>query len=164
MAEALAGLGVAASIIAVVQLGQTVISTCAAYGTTYKNASKDMKQLSDEVARLVPVLSAIHELIKDEETKTTARLPTLIAAFNTPYDHQTSDTTLENELGLEDGRTESTPSSRTGRHAIANSLWKKLKTKGRSYRAETKSGHTDGMPISPAVAGNNLATRVDLQW
>ncbi|KAF8493572.1 hypothetical protein JB92DRAFT_1172673 [Gautieria morchelliformis] len=143
MAEALAGLGVGASVIAVVQLGKAVISTCSAYGTTYKNASKNMNQLSDEVARLVPVLGAIHELITDEETKKTVRLPTLIAAFigNTPHD-QTSDTSLENELGLEDGRTDSTPSSHTGRHAMVNSLWK-FKTKDRSYRAETKSGRTD---------------------
>ncbi|KAF8532396.1 hypothetical protein JB92DRAFT_991938 [Gautieria morchelliformis] len=143
MAEALAGLGVAASVIAVVQLGTAVISGCSAYGTTYKNASKDMNQLRDEVARLVPVLSAIHKLIKDEETKMTAQLPTLIAAFNTPYDRQSSDTSVENQVELEDGRTDSTPNSRTGRHAMVNSLWKKLKTKDRSYSVETKSGRTD---------------------
>ncbi|KAF8521550.1 hypothetical protein JB92DRAFT_2891094 [Gautieria morchelliformis] len=49
MAEALAGLGVAASVIAVVQLTEDVIGKCSAYGTAYRNASRDMSRLSDQI-------------------------------------------------------------------------------------------------------------------
>jgi hypothetical protein len=114
-----------------------------------------MKQLSDEVARLVPVLSAIHELIKDEETKTTARLPTLIAAFNTPYDRPASDGPAE--LGLEDGRRDTCPNSHTGRPTMVKSLWKKLKAKDRPSTLENTSGSTDIMPICPAIGRDNLS-------
>jgi hypothetical protein len=114
-----------------------------------------MKQLSDEVARLVPVLGAIHELIKDEETKTTARLPTLIAAFNTPYDRPASDSPAE--LGLEDGRRDPSPDSLTGRPTFVKSLWKKLKAKDRPSTLENTSGSTDIMPICPAIGVDNLS-------
>jgi hypothetical protein len=114
-----------------------------------------MKQLSDEVARLVPVLSAIHKLIKDEETKTTARLPTLIAAFNTPYDRPASDSPAE--IGLEDRRRDPSPNSHTGRPSMVKSLWKKLIAKDRAYSLENQSGSTDIMPISPAIGGDNLS-------
>ncbi|KAF8518593.1 hypothetical protein JB92DRAFT_2902178 [Gautieria morchelliformis] len=147
MAEALAGLGVAASVIAVVQLGETVISTCSAYGTTYKNASKDMKQLSDEIWRILVVLKAIHELIKGEEAKTSTRLPTLIAALNRSYDHQIHDSPaeeqgLENELGLKGGHIDSTPNVHARRRGVVKSFWKKLKSKELATTVETKGGHT----------------------
>jgi hypothetical protein len=113
-----------------------------------------MKQLSDEVARLVPVLSTIHELIKDEETKTTARLPTLLAAFNTAYDHPASD--IPADLGL-DGRRDPSSNSRTGPPTMVKNLWMKLKAKDRPSTLENTSGSTDIILICPAIGGDNLS-------
>jgi hypothetical protein len=136
-----------ASVIAVVQLGETVISTCSAYGNAYKNASKDMDQLSEEVWRLLLVLKAIHKLIKDEETKTSTRLPTLTAAFNASYHHKTHDSHsdnqgLENESGLEYNTTNSAPSIHSGRRGLVTRFWKKLKSKDAATTVETQGRRT----------------------
>jgi hypothetical protein len=94
MAEALAGLGVAgkspvqviflllpcssthsASVIAVVQITEDVITKCSAYGVAYKNASKDMSRLSDQVSGLQGVLLDLNELIHQERLKTPVARP-----------------------------------------------------------------------------------------
>jgi hypothetical protein len=146
-----------ASIIAVVTLGQKVISTCSAYGISYKNASKDMEQLSHEIWRLLLVLKAIHKLIKDEETKTSTRLPALTAAFNASYEHKTQDRPAENEgpeneSGLEGNNTHTTPSIQSGRRGMIKRFGKKLMGKEPMTTVETKGSRTNSMSNIPPIA------------
>ncbi|KAF8512682.1 hypothetical protein JB92DRAFT_3116890 [Gautieria morchelliformis] len=70
MVEALAGLAVAASVIAVVRTTEDVITKCSAYRVAYKNASKDMLRLSDQVSGLRGVLLDLNDLIVAEEAQT----------------------------------------------------------------------------------------------
>ncbi|KAF8512697.1 hypothetical protein JB92DRAFT_3116903 [Gautieria morchelliformis] len=57
MAEALAGLGVAVSVFAVVQISEDVISKCSAYRVAHKNAPENMRKFSDQVSGLHGVLT-----------------------------------------------------------------------------------------------------------
>ncbi|KAF8493810.1 hypothetical protein JB92DRAFT_3100091 [Gautieria morchelliformis] len=91
MAGALADLGVAASVIAVVQITKDVITKCSAYGAAYKNASEDMSRLSDQVSGVRGVPLDLNVLIMAEEARTFSRLPTLITALGISHDDQTLD-------------------------------------------------------------------------
>ncbi|KAF8508296.1 hypothetical protein JB92DRAFT_3145081 [Gautieria morchelliformis] len=91
MAEALAGLVVAASVIAVVRTTEDVITKCAAYRVAYKNASKDMVRLSDQVSGLRGVLLDVNHIIVAETAQAFSRLPTLMTALDISHDDQTPD-------------------------------------------------------------------------
>ncbi|KAF8521534.1 hypothetical protein JB92DRAFT_2785751, partial [Gautieria morchelliformis] len=167
MAEALAGLGVAASVIAVVQLTEDVIGKCSAYGTAYRNASRDMSRLSDQISGLRQVLIDLNGLIVAEDVQRTSRLPTLMAALSISNEPQTSGRPPELTNGGDgsrpgNGPTESMP---IGHASLLKSLLKKLKRKGRGNTIEGRSECTDsiGYPpgttsIAPATTGDGLTT------
>ncbi|KAF8521543.1 hypothetical protein JB92DRAFT_1809453 [Gautieria morchelliformis] len=157
MAEALAGLGVAASVIAVVQLTEDVIGRCSAYGTAYKNASRDMSRLSDQISGLRQVLLDLNGLIVAEDVQRTSRLPTLMAALSISNEPQTSGRPpklTNSEDGSRPGNrpTESMP---IGHASHLKSLLKKFKRKGRGNAIETRYERTDGIGYPPARTSNS---------
>lgn len=62
-------LSMAASIIAVIQITGSVVSLCYDYRSGAQNASKEMKQLTDEVISLRDVLEAILKLVDEGSTE-----------------------------------------------------------------------------------------------
>jgi len=58
-------LSLAASIIAVIQVTSSVVSLCYDYRSSVKNASKEMKQLTDEITSLRDILETILKLVDD---------------------------------------------------------------------------------------------------
>ncbi|KAF8486650.1 hypothetical protein JB92DRAFT_3130815 [Gautieria morchelliformis] len=184
MAEALAGLGVAgksailiflllrcssihsASVIAVVQLTEDVIGRCSAYGTAYRNASKDMSRLSDQISGLHQVLLNLNGLIVAEDVQRSSRLPTLTAALSIPNEPQTSGKPpllTNSEDGSRPGnrRTESMP---IGHASLLKSLLKKFKRKGRGNTIEARYEGTDGIGYPPGTtshSGNASETHVE---
>ncbi|KAF8532006.1 hypothetical protein JB92DRAFT_2781150, partial [Gautieria morchelliformis] len=72
-----AALGLAASIIAVLQLTGASISACYSYGSRVKNASRDKKRIIDQLFGLQKVLETIRGLVEDDEAAASARLPAL---------------------------------------------------------------------------------------
>ncbi|KAF8484412.1 hypothetical protein JB92DRAFT_3261754 [Gautieria morchelliformis] len=156
MAEALAGLAVAASIIAVVRTTEDVITKCSAYRVAYKNASKDMSRLSDQVSGLRVVLLDLNDLIVAEEAQTFSRLPTLMTALDISHDDQLAlggppeVTKSEDEARPGCGLTESMSSERTG---LLKLLLKNVKRKGGK---NTQGEHTDGIPFPTATTGDSL--------
>jgi hypothetical protein len=71
-----------ASVIAVLQLTTATISTFYSYGTGVKNASKEKKQIIDQLLALQKVLEDVRALAEEEESKASPRLPALIELFN----------------------------------------------------------------------------------
>ncbi|KAF8492135.1 hypothetical protein JB92DRAFT_3147541 [Gautieria morchelliformis] len=63
-----AALGLAASIIAVLQLTGATISACYDYGSGVKNASRDKKRIIDQLFGLQKVLESVRRLVEDDET------------------------------------------------------------------------------------------------
>jgi hypothetical protein len=177
MAEALAGLGVAgkspvqvifllrpyssthsASVIAVVQITEDVITKCFAYGVAYKNASKDMNRLSDQVSGLRKVLLDLNELIEAEQAQTSSRLPTLMSALDISHHNQTPGESLEMTKSVDEARpgyarTESMPSERTG---LLKRLLKNNKRKGGKSTTDTQREHTEGIHSPTATTGDSL--------
>ncbi|KAF8529369.1 hypothetical protein JB92DRAFT_3106851 [Gautieria morchelliformis] len=152
MAEALA-----ASIIAVVRTTEDVITKCSAYRVAYKNASKDMSRLSDQVSGLRGVLLDLNDLIVAEQAQTFSRLPTLMTALDISHDDQTLGgrgppevTKSEDEARPGYGLTESMPSERTG---LLKHLLKNVKRKGGN---NTQCEHTDGILSPTATTGDSL--------
>src|SRR5437764_11172655 len=72
----MAGLGEAASVVAVIQISQQILSLCWKYYSGVKSAKKDMERLCDEVIALTGVLGKVQELA---EGPNATRLPTLNA-------------------------------------------------------------------------------------
>jgi hypothetical protein len=178
MAEALAGLGVAgkspvqviflllpyssthsASVIAVVQITEDVITKCSAYGVAYRNASKYMSRLSDQVSGLQRVLLDLNELIEAEQAQTSSRLPTLMSALDISHHNQTPGEPLEVTKGVEEAQpgyafTETMPlSERTG---ILKRLLKNNKRKGGKNTTDTQREHTEGIHTPTATTGDSL--------
>ncbi|KAF8527653.1 hypothetical protein JB92DRAFT_3107437 [Gautieria morchelliformis] len=155
MAEALAGLAVAASVIAIVRTTEDVITKCSAYRVAYKNASKDMIRLSDQVSGLWGVLLDLNDLIVAKEAQRFSRLPTLITALDISHDDQPPG--KPPEVGKSEGEarpgygpTESMSSERTG---LLNHLLKNFKRKrGKNTQCE----HTDGTPFPTVTTGDSL--------
>jgi hypothetical protein len=104
MAEVLAGVAAAASVIAIVRTTEDVIRKCSAYGVAYKNVSKDMSRLSDQVSGLRRVLLDLNKLIVAEEAQTFSRLPTFRAALDVSHDDQTPGEPLEVTKSVGEGR------------------------------------------------------------
>src|SRR5579862_897159 len=69
----MAGIGEAASVIAVIQISQQVLSLCWKYYSGAKGARTDMGRLCDEVTALSRVLERVQELMLDGPKA--ARLP-----------------------------------------------------------------------------------------
>ena len=67
MAEALAGLGVAANVIAVVQISEQVISACYQYYRTAKDAKKDILDIINIVGGLKTTLENLCLLLNDHD-------------------------------------------------------------------------------------------------
>ncbi|KAF8519162.1 hypothetical protein JB92DRAFT_2808791 [Gautieria morchelliformis] len=157
MAEALAGLAVAASVIAVVQITEDVITKCSAYRVTYKNASKDMIGLSDQVSGLRGVLLDLHKLIVAEEAQTFSRLPTLMTALDISHGDQKTGGTPEVTKSEDDARPgygliEPMPNERT---SLLKRLLKSSKRKGGKNMIDTQCEQPDGIP-SPTATGSSL--------
>ena len=57
------GLSVAASVIAVIQISQSVASLCSQYFTAVKNAKPDIERLQGEVGRLKAVLEGAQQIL-----------------------------------------------------------------------------------------------------
>ncbi|KAF8503168.1 hypothetical protein JB92DRAFT_810790 [Gautieria morchelliformis] len=161
MAEALAGLAVAASVIAVVQITEDVINKCTAYGAAYKDASKDMQRLSDQVSGLHGVLLDLHKLVVAEQAQVFSRLPTLMKALNMSndgHDGQIPGGSPEVTESVDEARpaqrlTESVPTEHT---SLLKHLLKNLKRKGPKNTADPYSERTDGMPIPTATTRDSL--------
>ncbi|KAF8528253.1 hypothetical protein JB92DRAFT_3093085, partial [Gautieria morchelliformis] len=156
MAEALA-----ASVIAVVQITEDVINKCTAYGAAYKNASKDMRRVSDQVSGLHVVLVELHKLVVAEQAQVFSRLPTLMKALNMSndgHDGQTPGGPSEVTKSVDEARpaqrlAESVP---TEHRILLKGLFKKLKRKGPKNTADPHSERTDGIPIPTATIGDSL--------
>jgi hypothetical protein len=147
-----------ASLIAVVQTTEDVIRKCSAYGVAYKNASKDMSRLSDQVSGLRRVLLDLNELIEAEQAQTSSRLPTLMTALDISHDHQTPGESFEMTKRVEEARpgyvcTESMPSERTG---LLKRLLKNNKRKGGKNTIDTQREHTEGIHSPTATTGDSL--------
>ena len=69
-------LGVAASLIAVIQVTSAVISICYDYRQGQKHASREAIQLSDELSSLKDVLDALLRLVEKPESSDPGRLET----------------------------------------------------------------------------------------
>lgn len=69
---------VAASVIAVVQLSDRVVSLCGQYALSVKDARGDIRRLSNEITELLFVLKCVEEAIREPSnyysTETTKRL------------------------------------------------------------------------------------------
>ncbi|KAF8489409.1 hypothetical protein JB92DRAFT_2820030 [Gautieria morchelliformis] len=74
--DVMAELGLAASVIAVLQITSATIMTCFNYGNSVKNASKDKKKLRDRLMGLQGVLAEVEELVELVDQDTSLRLPT----------------------------------------------------------------------------------------
>ncbi|KAF8521043.1 hypothetical protein JB92DRAFT_1848323 [Gautieria morchelliformis] len=158
MAEALAGLAVAASVIAVVRTTEDVITKCSAYRIAYRNASKDMTRLSDQVSGLQGVLLDLHKLTVAEESQTFSRLPTLMTALEISHGDQTTGGIPEVRKSEDDARpgyglTESMPSERTG---LIKRLLKNFKRHGGKNMIDSQCERPDGIPSPNATTGDSL--------
>ena len=67
-----------ASIVALIQLTRTTITTLIQYGIGVKNMTKDKNKTIDQLWSLQKVLEDVQELVEDEQSKGTSRLPGLI--------------------------------------------------------------------------------------
>jgi len=63
----MAGLGEAASVIAVLQISQEILSLCLKYFSAVKHAEKDIKRLCNEITALHDVLKNMKELLEDSK-------------------------------------------------------------------------------------------------
>jgi predicted nucleic acid-binding Zn-ribbon protein len=63
----MAGLGEAASVIAVLQISQEILSLCWKYFSAVEHAKKDIKSLCDEITALHDVLKNVKELLEDSK-------------------------------------------------------------------------------------------------
>jgi hypothetical protein len=175
MAEALASLGVAgkpavviflllrcssthsASVIAVGQIAQDIVSKCSAYRVAYKDASKDMSRLSDQVSGLRGALLDLNKLIVAEEAQTFARLPTLMTALDISQDDQTPGespavTKTEDEARSGYGLTETMPTE----HArLLKRLLNKLKRNERKHKTDPRQ-RAEGIPFPTATTSGSL--------
>jgi hypothetical protein len=147
-----------ASVIAVVRTTEDVIRKCSAYGVAYKNASKDMSRLSDQVSGLGVVLLDLNKLIVAEQAQTFSRLPTLRAALDLSHDDQTPVEPPEVTKSVDEGRpgyapTEYMPSERKG---FLKRLLKNLKSKGGKNIMYTQSEYTHGMSSPTASMVDSL--------
>lgn len=68
----MAGIGEAASVIAVIQISEDILSLCWKYYSGVKDAKKDMERLRDEVKSLNDVLMKVQRLLQAPEA---IRLP-----------------------------------------------------------------------------------------
>ena len=67
-----------ASIVALIELTGTTITTLIQYGIGVKNMTKDKNKIIDRLWSLQKVLEDVQELVEDEQSKGTGRLPGLI--------------------------------------------------------------------------------------
>lgn len=65
----MAGLGEAASIIAVIQIADRIICLCGTYATAVKDAKKDIERLAVEVEALQKVLKSADEMADSSQMK-----------------------------------------------------------------------------------------------
>ncbi|KAF8527082.1 hypothetical protein JB92DRAFT_1002439 [Gautieria morchelliformis] len=72
-----AALGLAASVIAVLQLTGATISACYNYRSGVKNASRDKARIIDQLFGLQKALENVRRLVEDDETAASSRLPAL---------------------------------------------------------------------------------------
>jgi predicted nucleic acid-binding Zn-ribbon protein len=63
----MAGLGEAASVIAVLQISREILSLCWEYLSACSTAEKDIKRLRDEITALHDVLKNVKELLEDSK-------------------------------------------------------------------------------------------------
>ena len=77
-------IGVVASIIAVIQLSQAVVTLCYAYQAGVKNAPKDMVRIIDEVKSLQSVLEQLVELIENADDATRSSILNLLCTPDGP--------------------------------------------------------------------------------
>jgi len=70
----MAGLGEAASVIAVIHISKEILFLCGKYYSEVKNAEKDRKRLCDEVTALISVLEKVQELGKGPKATSTSAL------------------------------------------------------------------------------------------
>jgi hypothetical protein len=63
----MAGLGEAASVIAVLQISQEILSLCWKYFSAVEHAEEDIKRLCDEITALHDVLKNMKELLEDSK-------------------------------------------------------------------------------------------------
>ncbi|KAF8524185.1 hypothetical protein JB92DRAFT_3109582 [Gautieria morchelliformis] len=95
-----AALGLAACIIAVLQLTAATIGACYSYGTGVKNASRDKKRIIDQLFGLQKVFETIRRLVEDNKTAASSRLPALNEQLRGCRNElETLKTALERDLG-----------------------------------------------------------------
>jgi len=61
----MAGLGEAASVVAVIKISQEILTLCSKYCSTVRHAEKDIKRLCDEITALHDVLKNVKKLVED---------------------------------------------------------------------------------------------------
>ncbi|KAF8490589.1 hypothetical protein JB92DRAFT_2819701, partial [Gautieria morchelliformis] len=94
------GLGLAASVIAVLQLTVATIGACYRYGSGVKNASRDKESILDQLFGLQKVFESIRRLVDEDETAASSRLPDLNEQLLRCHDElQSLNTALEREIG-----------------------------------------------------------------
>src|SRR5204863_6891970 len=99
MAEALAGLGVAASVIAVLQISEKVISACYQYYRTTKNAGKDIHDIINIVSGLKTTLENLRPHLDDQNNQ--GKLPHLESLNDSLDQCKRAIVELASKLGVE---------------------------------------------------------------
>ncbi|KAL7914210.1 vegetative incompatibility protein HET-E-1 [Trichoderma velutinum] len=93
------GLGVAANVIAVVEIAAKIISLCLQYSTAVKNASQDIQRLRERIKSLEETLKAVWELLQDTHGARLRTSQKLQDALNSTRSVLTTvATTLESKL------------------------------------------------------------------